>query len=248
MTTAIVVDRPAIDRDSVGRWVWFFTASLFVITALAGFAPRSLEILTGARRNPPLVVHVHAAIMGAWLALLFFQTLLVAMRRTAFHRTLGLAAFVLGPALLASLIAVTLWRFGERVSLSQTEVGARVLLNQGRAIFCFAIFFSWAMWVRKKDPDTHKRMILLATVGPFTAAIARMSSWLPNDWPESPLSVHLYMLGLLVPAIAYDIWRRGRPHPAWLYGLAVIVPWIIVTMILWNDPTWTATATRLMGY
>jgi len=69
MTTAIVVDRPAIDRDSVGRWVWFFTASLFVITALAGFAPRSLEILTGARRNPPLVVHVHAAIMGAWLAL-----------------------------------------------------------------------------------------------------------------------------------------------------------------------------------
>jgi len=75
-----------------------------------------------------------------------------------------------------------------------------------------------------------------------------MSSWLPGDWPESPLSVHLYMLGLLVPAIAYDIWQRGRPHPAWLFGLAVIVPWIIVTMILWNDPTWTATATRLMGY
>jgi hypothetical protein len=247
MTTAAVIEPQAIDRDRVGRWLYFFTASLFVVTALAGFVPRSIEILTGVRRNPPLVVHLHAAVMAAWFGLLFFQTLLVALSRTQLHRTLGLASFVLGPAMIAALSAVTIWRFGERVSLHQVAAGANTLLAQGRATIYFAVFFIWAIVVRKKDPETHKRMILLASVGPFTAAFARME-WLPNTFPENPLSGHLYMFGLLVPAIAYDVFRLGRPHPAWLIGLALMLPWVVATQFLWNTPWWMATATRLMGY
>jgi hypothetical protein len=247
MTTVTAVDTAAIDRDRVGRWIWFFAASLFVATALVGFFPRSLEILTGVRRNPPLVIHVHAATMAAWLGLLFFQTLLVALRRPELHRTLGLASFVIGPAMAGSMIAATLFRFGERVSLGENVAAANVLLNQGRAIFYFVLFFTWAMWVRKQDSETHKRMIFLATVGPFTAAFARMT-WLPNTWPENPLSSHLYMFGLLLPAIAYDVYRQGRPHPAWLIGLALMLPWVVATQFLWNQPWWTATAARLMGY
>lgn len=247
MTTATVIDQPALERAGTRRWLYFLTACLLVATALVGFFPRSIEILTGARRNPPLVVHLHAASMAAWLGLLFFQTLLVALRRPQFHRRLGIAAFVVGPAVITSMIAVTIWRFGERVSLHQLTAGANTMLHQGRAIFYFALFFTWAMWVRSKDPETHKRMILLASIGPFTAAFARIE-WLPNTFPENPLSSHLYMFGLLLPAIAYDVYRNGRPHPAWLIGLALILPWVVTTQILWNNPAWTAFATRLMGY
>lgn len=245
MTT--VFDRQLLERDRAERWIYFFTAALFVTTALVGFAPRSVEIITGARRNPPLVVHLHAVAMAAWLALLFFQTLLVALRRQGLHRQLGLAAFVLGPAVVASMVAVTLWRFGERISLGQVTAGANTLMNQGRAIVYFALFFTWAMLTRRKDPETHKRMILLATVGPFTAAVGRMD-WLPQTLPGSPLSVHLYMFVLLAPAIAHDVLRLGRPHSAWLIGLALMLPWVVATQLLWNAPWWMATATRLMGY
>jgi len=247
MTTATVINPATIERTQAGRWVWFFTASLFMVTALAGFVPRSLEIVTGVRPNPPLVVHIHAATMAAWLGLLFFQTLLVALRRTDLHRTLGISSLVVGPGVVGAMIATTIWRFGDNFIAGRNVQAANVLLNQGRAIFYFAIFFAWAMWVRKTDSETHKRMILLASVGPFTAAFARMP-WLPNTWPENPLSSHLYMFAMLVPAIAFDVWRHGRPHPAWLIGLALMLPWVVSAQFLWSTPWWTATAARLMGY
>jgi hypothetical protein len=247
MALATAVDRATLDRSSAGRWIYFLTASLLLVTAVVGFFPRSVEILTGARRNPPLVVHIHAAIIVAWLGLLFVQTWLVARRQTRWHRALGMASFLLGPAVVGSMIAVTIWRFGERVSLGQTVAGANTLMAQSRATLYFSIFFIWALLTRRTDPETHKRMILLASIGPFTAAFARMT-WLPTTLPESPISGHLYMLGLLLPAIAYDVIRLGRPHTAWLVGLALMLPWLIATELLWNTPWWTATATRLMGY
>jgi hypothetical protein len=247
MALAAAIYRPVTDRSTFGRWIYFSTACLLMLTAIVGFFPRSVEILTGARRNPPLVVHIHAAIMVMWLGLLLAQTFLVASKRTHWHRRLGLTSLLLGPALLGSMIAVTLWRFGERMSLGQDVAGANILTSQARAIVYFSIFFTWAMLVRAKDPETHKRMILLATIGPFSAAFARMT-WLPGTFPESPLSTHLYMLALLVPAITYDVIRLGRPHTAWLIGLAMLLPWLIVQEMLWGTPWLTATATRLMGY
>jgi hypothetical protein len=247
MTLATVLDRPTTERTNVGRWIYFSTACLFLLMAFVGFFPRSVEILTGLRRNPPLVVHVHAAIMVAWLGLLFVQTYLVAQRRSGWHRTLGLTSFLLGPAVIGSMVAVTIWRFGERVSLGQTIAGANILLAQGRSIIYFAIFFIWAVLVRKTDPETHKRMILLATIEPFTAAFARMT-WLPGTFPDSPTSSHLYMFALLIPVVAFDVIRLGRVHIAWLIGFALLLPWVVATQLLWSSPWWTATATRLMGY
>jgi hypothetical protein len=40
MTTATVLGPRILDRENIARWVYFFTASLFVVTALAGFSPR----------------------------------------------------------------------------------------------------------------------------------------------------------------------------------------------------------------
>jgi uncharacterized membrane protein YozB (DUF420 family) len=247
MTLSTTIDAPRLERTHVGRWIWFFSASLFFVIAVVGFLPRSVEILTGARRNPPLVIHIHAALIVTWLGLVVVQTWLVARGKTNWHRTLGITAFTLGPAVVASMIAATIWRFAERVSLGQADVAANVLLTQARSFIYFAIFFTWAMLARKRDPETHKRMILLASFVPFGAAFTRMT-WLPTTIPEAYTSIHICMLLMLVPAIAYDIVRFGRPHAAWIKGLAVLLPWMVFTELMWNNPWWRATATRLMGY
>jgi hypothetical protein len=248
MTLSTAIERTRIDRATgVGRWIYFFTAALFLAAAIAGFLPRSVEILVGARRNPPLVVHVHAAFIVAWLFLLLAQTYLVAIGRTSWHRTLGISSFLLGPAVVISMIAVTIWRFGDRASLGQTTMGANILLTQGRAIIYFTIFFAWAVYARKSDPETHKRMILLASIVPFGAAFTRIT-WLPTTMPEAYTSIHICMLLLLLPAIVHDFVRLGRPHKAWLMGLALLLPWVVLTEVLWDEPWWTAAATRFMGY
>ena len=41
--------------------------------------------------------------------------------------------------------------------------------------------------------------------------------------------MHAYLLLLLVPALLYDLFRLRRIHRAWVWGLALILPWVIAT-------------------
>jgi len=195
---------------------------------------------------PPLIVHVHAALMVGWLALLLAQTTLVATGRRTVHTKLGLLSLALAPCVLAAMIAITIWRYGERVELGQIVQGSNTLLTQGRSIVYFTLFFAWSFLVRKSDRETHERMMILATVVLGTAGIARMT-WLPTTMPDSYDAVHAYMLLLLTPSLVCDIVRLGRPHRAYLIGLALLLPWLVATHFLWNSPWWLNTASKLMG-
>lgn len=81
---------------------WFFAGAAFflVATVLVGFVPSSFErVAAAAGQRAPLsiVLHTHAATMGAWLLLLLTQAVLAASGRLALHRRIGSAAFVLAP-------------------------------------------------------------------------------------------------------------------------------------------------------
>jgi hypothetical protein len=66
----VINTRPATSALArfADRWVYVFMAGLFIITALAGFIPDSVAILTEVRAQarPPLspVMHMHALLMG----------------------------------------------------------------------------------------------------------------------------------------------------------------------------------------
>ena len=50
-------------------------ACVFALCAVTGFAPNSVAIIAGEKTNPPLLIHIHAASMTAWLALLVVVSL-----------------------------------------------------------------------------------------------------------------------------------------------------------------------------
>jgi hypothetical protein len=90
-------------------------------------------------------------------------------------------------------------------------------------------------------------MILLATLVLLDAAIARMS-WLPfNEFPKHYLAVHLYLLLLLAPPLLYDLIQLQRIHRAWLWGLTLLLPWVIATEFVWGSPWWRDFGPRLVG-
>jgi hypothetical protein len=234
-------------------------AALFAVTAVVGFGPTSLALLAtveaGQRPPLPLILHVHAACMATWLLLLLVQTSLVATGRTALHRTLGLAALVVAPAVVAAMIGITLetWRAVAALGTSagpewmQVRAGAsNILLEQLRSAMFFALFVGWALVVRRKDPETHKRMMILATLMPLGAAITRIE-WLPTTMPGSYVSQYAYLLLWLAPALIYDVVRRGAVHRAYVVGLALVLPYAVVSQLLWGSEWWVETAPKLMG-
>ena len=81
-------------------------AAWFIVIVLVGFIPDAMMkvalVKAGARPPFPLVLHVHAVLMGSFLLLLLAQTWLMATGRKALHMQLG----VLGMVLAAALVVV----------------------------------------------------------------------------------------------------------------------------------------------
>jgi hypothetical protein len=230
-----------------GRTFYAGMAWLLVIVAFVGFAPRSLAIVGGAMPNPPFVVHLHAAVMASWTLLLALQATLSLAGRMDLHRKAGATALVVAPAVLLMLVAVTIVRQNEAAGTPAAPIVNNILFLQIRSILLFPAFFAWAMATRRSDPQTHKRMMLLATLMLLDAAIARMS-WLPfNVFPNGYLAIHLYLLLLLVPALLYDALTLGRVHRAWLIGLALVLPWVVATELVWGSAWWRTFGPRLVG-
>ena len=222
-------------------------AWLFVLVAIVGFAPRSFAIVTGSMPVPPLVVHLHAAVMASWVVLLATQATLSLAGRMDLHRKWGLASLVVAPLVLTVLIAVTIVRQNDAAGTPGGPIVNNILFLQIRSILLFPTFFIWALRTRRTDPPMHKRMMLLATLMLLDAAIARMN-WLPyNEFPRHYLAVHLYLLLLLVPALLHDLLREGRIHRAWVWGLALTVPWVVATEFIWDSHGWRVLGPKLVG-
>jgi hypothetical protein len=230
------------DRRFYAGMAW-----LLVVVAVVGFAPRSVAIIKGMMPMPPLVVHLHAAVMASWVSLLAVQATLALTGRIDLHRKWGMASLLVGPLVLTMLLAITISRQNAAYGTPAGPIVNNILFVQIRAIVLFPLFFVWALRARVADPQTHKRMMLLATLMLLDAAIARMT-WLPyNQFPRDYLAIHLYLLLLVVPALIYDLIRLRRIHRAWIWGLALMLPWIVATDFAWGSQWWGRIGPKLVG-
>jgi uncharacterized membrane protein YozB (DUF420 family) len=248
---------------ALDRWIYVITAASFVVLTLAGFIPDSLEkiaaVNAGERPPFPIILHIHAVLMGAFLLLLLAQTTLVATGRCAQHRQVGIAAFVLAPALVlvGFMLAPAMYHYAWNAAatappatsaqLHQKLLGRdNILLLQLRIGILFPLFLIIGLRARRGYAGLHKRMMILATAMALPAAIDRLS-WLPTTLPASPLATDLYTLLAVSPMFAWDVIRNRSVHPAYLVWLAINLPFAIAVHGLWDAPWWHSLAPRLMG-
>jgi hypothetical protein len=247
MSVEAAVDLPHSDSAAADRRFYFFLTTLILLVAIVGFAPSSAGILAGTIPTPPLIVHIHAAAMLSWLLLLVAQAGLVTAGRRDLHMRLGLASLGLAPTMLVLFTAVTIIRYYDGVEAGAGEFMASLLFVQIRIIVMFPVFVIWALSARVRDPETHKRAMILAALVPIGAAIGRMG-WIPGNNVQVTYDVTaLLELALLAPALLYDKVRHGRVHRAYWIGLALTVPWLIAIHFVWNSPAWRSVAVALMG-
>jgi Na+/melibiose symporter-like transporter len=202
-------------------------ALLFSGTAFIGFAPNSFQIIIGARANPPYLIHVHAATMALWLLLVTAQAMLAATRRQCYHEKLGMTVVVAAPCIVI-LMTVLAWP-----SLSDPLGEPDVFLIQMKRLVGFSACVLWAFCLRKKDPESHKRLVFVATFAVLDAAFFRMIPFLPTFGIGSVATAgHAYQLLLLVPLIAYDLGKLGRIHGVYVVTLPIILSLEVAAAIL----------------
>lgn len=246
----------------VDRWIYVFTAASFVVIVLTGFIPDSLlrlaMIKAGQHPPFPLIVHVHAVLMGSFLLLLLTQTVLVATGRTGPHRRLGLLGMVLAPALVVAglMLVPTIYHImwqgahsGPPPARQQfmwiAEALENVLLVQIQQGVLFSLFITLGLRARERDAGFHKRMMILAIAPALPAAFDRIA-WLPTTNPDSFLASNLYVLLAVSPMFVWDVIRNRGLHRAYWVWLPVYGATSLAVNLLWETPWWHAMARHIM--
>ncbi|MCW4461377.1 hypothetical protein OK349_06630 [Sphingomonas sp. BT-65] len=249
--------------QAVDRWIYVFMAGLFLVTVLAGFIPVSLlkieAVRLGQRPPFPMILHVHAVLMGCWMLLLMTQTTLMATGRRGLHQRLGVIAMVLAPALVIVgflLVPVVRLQVADAILNGPPEVAAQlrprfehqlnIMMVQIRIGVLFAVLTAWGIAVRRRDSGLHKRLMILGTAAALPPATDRMF-WLPTSLPESPLTVDLWPLLLIAPMFLWDLYRLRRVHMAYVIALGLGLATTIPMHLLWGTPGWRGTALWLLG-
>jgi len=236
------------DRSSAERRFFTGIALAMLATVIVGFS-RSffLRPLFPDWPSPSeTIFYVHGAAFTAWIVLLVAQTSLVAGRRTEIHRKIG----PYGAALAAAM--VVLGTVGALVAARRatgfTQVPIPPLQFLAIPIFDMFLFaaFVWLAIAQRGNSQTHKRLMLLATVNLVTAAIAR---W-PGVLPLGPLAF-FGLTDLFIVALAiWDFRTRGRLHPVTLWGGLLIIVSQPLRLVVSGTEGWLAFArwaTGLLG-
>ncbi|QNM81971.1 hypothetical protein H8M03_07965 [Sphingomonas sabuli] len=269
-TVAEVHRAPGPDRllgtpraHALDRWIFVAMAVWYIAIALAGFIPDSLMKLemvrAGARPAFPLILHIHAVLMGSFLLFLLSQTVLVATGHCIVHRRIGPLGGVLAAALVVVgfILAPTMYgqvwgaaHFGPpEVAQAMTPVVQlldNILLLQIGAGLLFAAVLAIGIKQRDRNAGFHKRMMMMAPAAALPAAFDRMT-WIPTTFPASPTSAEFYVLLAIAPLFVWDVIRNGRVHRAYGVFLLIFAPIIIAQQMLWDTPWWHAMAPRIMG-
>lgn len=207
------------------RSAFYVSVTLVMIAlALAGFWPQYYgRLLTSSALEPRVshpLIHVHSLLFIGWLLVLLTQTLLVRQRRTDLHLWLG--PFLAGYGLVIAIVGTYA---GLVLAARRVELG-RPLDNAASFAFVtlsdmlmFAGFLAAAL-VWRKQPEVHKRLMILAT---WSLAVVGYSRLLRRmiERPDNILVAALLTLAPLILVALWDAVRLRRIHPIWIVGLVL---------------------------
>jgi hypothetical protein len=186
----------------------------------------------------PLLI-LHGTIFSSWMALFVTQTTLVATKNTRIHMKLGVAGLVIAILMLLVGTYTALVRAKGPSPLPDVNPLAFLTIPLGDMLV-FGILFGAAYYYRKKL-DTHKRLMLLASIALLPAGVAR---W-PLHFIETGGPLVFYGLAdlFIVPCLIFDIITRGKPHRATVLGGALIVASHPLRLIIGGTHAWLVFAT-----
>ncbi len=222
------------------RRIYTWAAVGFVLIVLTGFA--RTYYLKGLFGTPalPRLLHLHGLVMTLWVALFIIQVRLVAGRRTDLHRRMGMIGGVL--AGLVVVVGVTTAIDAARRGASPGPPPLVFLVVPLGEMLMFAIFVGSALYFRRRS-EIHKRLMLLSIGALMAAAVARI----PLEFIRAggPLAFFGLTDLFLIACIAFDTVKHRRLHPAFGWGVLLLIASQPLRLMLAGTDAWMRFATWL---
>ena len=253
-TLPVAAARPEVNRHQMKSRFYVGAAVFVILLNVAGFAPSLID--QSRRVAPPTwLVTAHGALAGAWLLFFLVQATLVATRRTAIHRRLGVAGLFIASAMIAvgSLTVIELNRRGYDLSgdlaraafapgsppLAREEFAA-LMLPPLLGFANFGIMTGLGLAFRRR-PAVHKRLMLLALGVLVLTPLIHLSGHLIGRWPGlyGALNLAIFIAANALPfsVAVHDKVSDGRVHPIslWVPVLLIVETFGFIAVVMPSD-------------
>ncbi|MGN1286112.1 MAG: hypothetical protein ACI4XG_05955 [Bradyrhizobium sp.] len=253
MTTLVDRNSPRTSAQVEAQFFYFYMALSCMAVAFLGFAPTYwLPMAKGALSTPP-VVHLHGLLFFAWTLYFVLQSWLAASGRIARHRSVGMIGISLATAMTMMGIVASISVMKRSAAIGQANEGLAFAIVSLSGILFFAVVFALAI-IYLRDRETHKRLMLLASISILDAAVARwFLTFLAPPGPVGPPPVPVTIAPafvaylLLVVAIVFDWRTRGRPHPVYVYGGLALIAVKLLNWPISTSATWHSLAASILS-
>jgi hypothetical protein len=235
---------PALSARLRDRRFYLFVTILTAALVFAGFARTFYLNGLFAKLHLPALFILHGVVFSSWLVILVTQAFLVSTRKVHIHKKLGYASIA---------IVVAMFALGWIMSVQAAQRGftppggphpLSFLAFQLLGLFAFIALIAGAYLLRNR-PETHKRLMVGATILLLTPAVARIflifttSAVLPKT-----LSVQF---ALYLACMAYDLFTRKRIHAAWIWSTVAFLLFVFGAIFGGATRPWLAIAHWISG-
>ena len=194
---------------------------------------------------PETIFYVHGVLFSAWMLFLVSQAFLIRSRNIALHRRIG----VFGAVLAAAMVVIGIW--GALVGASRpggfmgVPIPPDVFLTV--PFFDMAMFGAFVAWAiaRRRDPQSHKRLMLFATINIIEAALARIPLAIVYD--NFPMSTFLLSDVFILPIILWDLVTLRRLHWVTIWATVLTIAFQVLRFVIAETEAWLGFARWLIG-
>jgi uncharacterized membrane protein YozB (DUF420 family) len=239
---------PATVDKGVEHKFYSRMALLFAALVLVGFTPSfySFQTVSWPRPNPPLtaLTITHGLVFTAWMVMVVVQTQMIAAGRRDLHMQLGVAGFALAATMPVLMYFTGIHGIprGFHPPIATGEMWAALPLLD---IPPFVLLIAMG-WIYRREPQVHKRLMLIAGARMIEPALGRM----PFGPPTIEVNYFEALLTLLIsvgPLAWWDLRQIGKIHWVTQLGAVLISLTFLLRFAIWGTQGWHDFAASLPG-
>lgn len=238
---------------SPARYFYFNMALACAAVAFIGFAPTYFMPLASGKFSAPAIIHLHGMVFFAWSIFFVFQAWLASSGQVMRHRSVGLIGVSLATMMTIFGVLASIASMKRAAAIGQADAGIAFSIVPLTGIAAFAVIFAIGI-AAVRNPEAHKRLMLLAGISVLDAAVARwFLTFLAPAGPAGPPPVAVtippafvaYLL--LVVAMVHDWRTRGRPHPVYVIGGIALITMKLLNLPISETQAWHVFAGSLLA-
>lgn len=189
-------------------------------------------------------MHTHGISLILWCAMLVVQPYLIRQKKTALHRQVGKASYVLVPLVILTTLDLLKFQIGKSQALGTMEYFFIALVIN--ALIAFLILYGLGIYYKKKA-TIHARYLVCSAFPMVTPITDRLighfapgiRAYLPllEGWPITPVAGFILTDLLLIGLCIWD-WRSHKRLNVFPLALGILLIYHYSVLNFYKFPFW----------